>query len=44
MVSVKSGNGIVILTDSERGLAVAEPLVDTVLPGHHNAFRFQMLR
>ncbi len=44
MVSMKSGNGIVILTDSERGLAVAEPLVNVVLPGHHNAFSFHLLR
>jgi CubicO group peptidase (beta-lactamase class C family) len=44
MVSTKTGNGIVILTDNERGLIVAEPLVNAVLPGHHNAFRFYMLR
>jgi CubicO group peptidase (beta-lactamase class C family) len=44
MVSIKSGNGIVILTDNERGLVVAEPLVNIVLPGHHNAFSFRMLR
>lgn len=43
MASVSSGNAIVILTNSERGLALAEPLTKIVLPGEHNAFKFRML-
>jgi CubicO group peptidase (beta-lactamase class C family) len=44
MASASSGDAIVILTNSERGMALAEPLTKIVLPGEHNAFGFPMLR
>jgi len=44
MASVESGDGVVILTNSENGLALAEPIVKSVLPGAHKVFRFYMLR
>jgi CubicO group peptidase (beta-lactamase class C family) len=44
MVSASSGDGVVILTDSERGMALAEPMARAVLPGDHPAFQFHMLR
>ncbi len=44
IASVHSGDGVVILTNSENGLELAEPIVDVVLPGTHNLFKFYMLR
>jgi len=44
MASPQAGSGFVLLTNSERGLALSEPLANTVLPGAHPVFRFRMLR
>lgn len=44
MASVSSGNGVVILTNSENGMALAEPITRNVLPGVHSLFRMPMLR
>ncbi len=44
MASASSGDAVVILTNSERGMGLAEPMVRAVLPGDHRAFRFHMLR
>jgi len=43
MVSPESGDGFVVLTNSERGMAMAVPLAQEVLPGEHPAFRFRMV-
>jgi CubicO group peptidase (beta-lactamase class C family) len=43
MASLRSGDGVVILTDSDGGLALAKPIVSAVLPGEHAAFDFYML-
>jgi CubicO group peptidase (beta-lactamase class C family) len=43
MVSPLSRDGFVILTNSDRGMALAVPLADETLPGEHNAFRFSMV-
>jgi CubicO group peptidase (beta-lactamase class C family) len=44
MASVKSGDGLVLLTNNDNGLALAEPAVDAVLPGDHRIFKLYMLR
>lgn len=44
MASVASGDGFVLFTNSERGLLLAEPLANLVIPSEHPAFRFRMLR
>jgi CubicO group peptidase (beta-lactamase class C family) len=44
MASVQSGDGVVILTNSDSGLALAEPIVNAALPGDHKVFKFYMLR
>ncbi|HZG18805.1 MAG TPA: serine hydrolase domain-containing protein [Herbaspirillum sp.] len=45
MASTTSGDGYVMLTNSDAGLALAQPLADAVLPqGPHKAFRFHLLR
>jgi CubicO group peptidase (beta-lactamase class C family) len=44
IASVKTGNGFVMLTNSDKGLALAEPLANQVLPGQHKVFRFHQLR
>jgi CubicO group peptidase (beta-lactamase class C family) len=44
IASVRTGNGLVMLTNSEDGLTLAEPLTNKVLPGSHKVFRFHMLR
>jgi CubicO group peptidase (beta-lactamase class C family) len=44
MASASSGNAVVVFTNSERGMALAQPLTKIVLPGEHPAFRFPMLR
>jgi CubicO group peptidase (beta-lactamase class C family) len=44
IASVQSGNGVVMLTNSENGLNLAEPVTESVLPGKHGIFQFYMLR
>lgn len=44
MASTSSGDAVVMLTGSENGLAVAEPLVTTVLPGAHGVFKSYLVR
>ncbi|GAB2852934.1 hypothetical protein GCM10027277_21660 [Pseudoduganella ginsengisoli] len=41
--SVSTGDGLVMLTNSENGLALAEPLTRQVLPGEHKVFQFSYL-
>lgn len=43
IASVRTGNGLVMLTNSENGLALAEPITQEVLPGEHKLFQFSML-
>ena len=43
MASVSSKDGFVILTNNERGMALAVPLAYATLPVEHNAFRFSMV-
>ena len=43
MVSVVSGNGFVLLTNSERGMPLAVPLARATVPADHGVFRFHML-
>lgn len=43
MASVHSGDGVVMLTSGEHGLALAEPIVQTVLPGPHKTFQFSRI-
>lgn len=40
MASVQSKDGFVVLTNSERGMALAASIAQRVLPADHNAFRF----
>jgi len=44
IASADTGDGIVILTGSEDGMALAEPMTAMVLPGEHRVFRFHMLQ
>jgi CubicO group peptidase (beta-lactamase class C family) len=44
IASAKTGDGLVILTNSEDGMALAEPITNIVLPGEHPVFRFYMLQ
>jgi CubicO group peptidase (beta-lactamase class C family) len=44
MASVQSGDGLVMFTNSDNGLALAEPITNRVLPGEHKVFQFYMLR
>ncbi len=43
MISVASRDGFVLLTNSERGLALASPLARSVIPTDHPVFRFRSL-
>lgn len=43
MASVSSKDGFVILTNSERGMALAVPLAFATFPVEHSAFRFSMV-
>jgi CubicO group peptidase (beta-lactamase class C family) len=43
MISPESGDGFVIFTRSNRGMALAVPIAYEVLPVEHNAFRFSMV-
>ena len=44
MASTSSGDAVVMLTNSEEGLAMAEPIVATVLPGTHRVFKSYLVR
>ncbi|SMC29877.1 CubicO group peptidase, beta-lactamase class C family [Andreprevotia lacus DSM 23236] len=44
MASVNTGDAVVILTNSEDGLTLAEPAVNSVLPGTHNVFKSWLIR
>lgn len=44
MASPRTGAGFVLLTNSESGLALSEPIAKAVLPDAHRVFRFRMLR
>ena len=44
MASTKSGDAVVMLTSSENGLAMAEPIMTAVLPGTHKAFKSYLVR
>ena len=45
MASTRTGDGFVVLTSNERGLALAEPLGERIVPGGpHKTFRFHLLR
>jgi CubicO group peptidase (beta-lactamase class C family) len=44
MASTSSGDAVVMLTSSENGLAMAEPIVTAVLPGTHRAFKSYLVR
>lgn len=44
MLSPHSGDGFVMFTNSELGLALARPLGEQVLGGPHKVFRFPLLR
>ena len=43
MVSLTSGDGFVLLTNSERGMPLAAPLAQATVPADHGVFRFHML-
>lgn len=43
IASVRTGNGFVMLTNSENGLKLAEPITQKVLPVEHKIFQFSML-
>ena len=43
VASVQTGDGFVLLTDSDDGLALAAPIAALVVPGAHRMFRFPML-
>jgi CubicO group peptidase (beta-lactamase class C family) len=44
MASPKTGDGFVLFTNSDKGLALAEPLGEEILPGPHRVYRFHLLR
>ncbi len=43
MASTSSGNGFVLLTNSERGMPLAASLAHSTIPAEHGVFRFHML-
>lgn len=43
IASVRTGNGFVMLTNSENGLKLAKPITQKVLPEEHRIFQFSML-
>jgi hypothetical protein len=43
IASVRTGDGFVMLTNSENGLELAEPIAKTILPDDHKLFRLPML-
>jgi CubicO group peptidase (beta-lactamase class C family) len=44
MASAQTGDGVVILTNSNMGMTLIEPFVQAVLPGTRDVFRFAMLK
>lgn len=44
MASTSSGQAVVMLTNSDDGLAIAEPLIAAVLPGTHKVFKSYLVR
>ncbi|WP_288407929.1 serine hydrolase domain-containing protein [uncultured Herbaspirillum sp.] len=44
MVSPATGDGFVMFSNSDKGLAIAEPLGKMIFPGQHRLFRFHLLR
>ena len=44
MASTSSGDAVVMLTSSDNGLAMAESIVTTVLPGAHSVFKSYLVR
>lgn len=44
MASPSSGDAVVMLTNSEDGLTMAEPIVAAVLPGTHRVFKSYLVR
>lgn len=44
MASTSSGDAVVMLTNSEGGLAMAEPIIATALPGTHRVFKSYLVR
>ncbi|MCE3262673.1 MAG: serine hydrolase [Pseudoduganella sp.] len=43
IASVRSGDGFVMLTNSENGLELAKPLAEKILPGDHKLFHSTLL-
>ena len=43
MADPANGSGFVLLTNSDRGLALSEPIANAVLPDAHRVFGFRML-
>lgn len=43
MLSVTTGDGFVLMTNSEKGLQLAPALAQTAVPSDHGVFRFHML-
>lgn len=43
MASLQTGDGFVMLTNSENGLELAEPLAHQLVPDEHQLFQFSML-
>lgn len=44
MAAPRTGDGFVMFTNSDGGLALAEPIGESVLPGPHRVYRFHLLR
>ena len=44
MASTSSGDAVVMLTSSENGLEMAEPIIAAVLPGTHSVFKSYLVR
>jgi len=44
MASPRTGDGFVMFTNSETGLALAQPIGEEVLAGPHQVFRYHLLR
>jgi CubicO group peptidase (beta-lactamase class C family) len=44
MAAANSRDAVVVLTGSENGSRLAEPVVNAVLPGHHAAFKSYLIR
>jgi CubicO group peptidase (beta-lactamase class C family) len=44
IASIRTGNGLAMLTNSKNGLAFAEQVTNIILPDTHRIFRFHMMR